>query len=111
MIKRQNKTVLNVVSDIEELLKGIDCRETNIEGRDFIVSRNLSRLWAPDRNYACICICGGRNSGRGLWSEYMKSLSEAMRRIEAKYQDVFIDRLENDTADDIFYLYIVIKMK
>lgn len=109
MIKRQNSDVLEVVSDIEELLKRIDCKETNLEGRDFWVSRNLSRLWPPDRSYTCVCISGGRNSGRGLWSEYFKTLSEALRRIEAKYQDVFIDRIENDTADDIFYAYIVIK--
>ena len=54
-----------------------------------------------------VCISGGLN-GRGIWSNYFKTLSKLMFQIELHYPDAYVVKLENDTLDDVFYLTIKI---
>lgn len=109
--KKRNPNVLKVVSKLERLLKGkINCTDTNIEGRDFYICKNLSKIWDSDKNYVSVCICGGLN-GWGKWSNYFKSLSELMEIIENAWEDSFILKVDYDASDDLFYAQVIIKLK
>ena len=109
--KKQNPEVLKVIKKLQDIFSKIDCTETNIGGRNFLILRKYCSLWNWDKNYVSICISGGKNSGVGLWSNYLKSLSEAMKLIEDTWEDSFIEKIDNDTADDIFYATIIIKVR
>ena len=81
---------------IEDAISKIDTTKINLEGRDFRVNLKEKGL---------ICISGGLN-GRGIWSNYFEILSKLMFQIELRYPDAYVEKLENDSSDDIFYMYI-----
>ena len=54
-----------------------------------------------------ICVSGGLN-GHGIWSNYFETLSKLMFQIELRYPGAYVTKLQNDTLDDVFYLYIKI---
>ena len=91
---RQNKVIIDA-------LKGIDTTKINLDGREFHFIDEVTQ--GP--GYTKVCISGGLN-GRGIWSNYFEVLAKVMFQIELRFPDAFVVSLENDTADDIFYLYI-----
>jgi hypothetical protein len=54
-----------------------------------------------------VCVSGGLN-GHGIWSNYFETLSKLMFQIELRYPGAYVTKLQNDTLDDVFYLYIKI---
>jgi hypothetical protein len=58
----------------------------------------------PD--YRVVCIAGGIN-GRGIWSNYLEILGKLMFQIELYFDETpMILNMENDVADDVFYVFI-----
>lgn len=108
--KKQNPDVLKVLKKLPVLLEDIDYRDTNLEGRNFSIIHRRCNLWGWDKNYASICISGGMN-GCGMWSKYLETISQAMKIIENTWSDSFIENIEFDVTDDIFYVTIIIKIK
>lgn len=109
--KKQNLEVLKVIYKLENnIFPGLDYTDTNIESRPFGIIKRRCNLWGWDTNYISICISGGCN-GCGEWSRYLDTLSKAMKRIESTWSDSFIENIEFDVTDDIFYVTIIIKIK
>lgn len=54
-----------------------------------------------DRNYYSVTVYGGLN-GTGIWSNYFKSLSDLMLRLESKFEDVWVIEFISDCTDDAF---------
>ena len=108
--KKQNPDVLKVLKKLPVLLEDIDYRDTNLEGHGFSIIQRRCNLWGWDTNYVSICISGGCN-GCGKWSKYLDTLSQTMKRIEGAWEDSFIENIEFDVTDDLFYATIVIKIR
>ncbi len=107
--KRKDPRVMKLVKDLEIKLHEVDCKKTNIGGSSFRIIRNLSGVWKWNKGYASICISGGLN-GCGKWSDYLESINGAMKIIENMQSDSFIENIENDVTDDIFYFNVIIKL-
>lgn len=107
--KKKNPEVLKVILKLPEILGDLDYGDTNIGGRSFSIIQRRCSLWEWDRNYVSICISGGCNSGCGMWSNYLDTLSKAMKLIEDTWEDCFIGGIEFDVADDLFYVTVIIK--
>ena len=86
----------NLQSVVEEIINHIDTMKIG----KFVVIEDESK---GDE----VCISGGLN-GRGIWSNYFETLSKLMFQIELCYPDAYVKKLENDTADDVFYLTVCI---
>lgn len=108
--KKQNPDVLKVLKKLPVLLEDIDYRDTNLEGRNFSIIQRRCNLWGWDTNYVSVCISGGCN-GCGKWSKYLDTLSQTMKRIESAWEDSFIENIEFDVTDDIFYAQVIIKIR
>ena len=109
--KKQNLEVLKVIYKLENnIFPGLDYTDTNIESRPFGIIKRRCNLWGWDTNYVSICISGGMN-GCGMWSKYLETISQAMKIIENTWSDSFIENIEFDVTDDIFYVTIIIKIK
>lgn len=54
-----------------------------------------------------IMLCGGLN-GHGRWENYFEDLANITKLIKMKY-DCWVIKLENDCADDVFYVTFGIK--
>ena len=91
--------VLDVLTDA---LGKIDYTKLNMDGEELKILQEKS---GSRPGYYSVCLSGGLN-GRGIWSNYFEILAKVMFQIELRYPDAFVEKLENDTADDIFYLYI-----
>ena len=50
-------------------------------------------------------------NGCGMWSRYLETLSQAMKLIENAWSDSFIENIDFDVTDDIFYATIIIKIR
>ena len=108
--KKQNPDVLKVLKRLPRLLEDIDYRDTNPEGRNFSIIQRRCNLWGWDTSYVSVCISGGCN-GCGKWSKYLDTLSQTMKRIESAWEDSFIENIEFDVTDDLFYAQVIIKIK
>lgn len=108
--KKQNLDVLRVIYNLPGLLKDLDYTETNIDGREFSIIQRRCTLWGWDKNYISICFSGGLN-GCGRWSNYLNTISQAMKIIENTWFDAFIENIDYDVTDDIFYVTCIIKLK
>lgn len=108
--KKQNLEVLRVICKLKKFIfPRLDYTDTNIESRPFGIIQKRCNLWGWDKNYVSICISGGMN-GCGKWSKYLDTLSQAMKRIESAWEDSFIENIEFDVTDDLFYAQIIIKI-
>jgi len=83
---------------IASILENMNDTRTRLKGI-------VDDLSTSSGNHTTICISGGLN-GHGVWSDYLVTLSKVMREIEMVYPDSFIEKIENDTLDDVFYAYI-----
>lgn len=110
--KKKNLEVLKVIYKLKNsIFPGLNYTDINTESRPFSIIKRRCNLWGGwDRNYVSICISGGMN-GCGMWSRYLETLSQAMRLIENTWSDSFIENIEFDVTDDIFYATIIIKIR
>lgn len=108
--KKCDINILKVIKKLENIFCNIDFTKTNIGGRKFSIIQNKCSLWKWNHNYVSICISGGLNNC-GNWSDYLRSLQETIELIENTWEDVFIDKIESDTLDDIFYATIIIRIQ
>lgn len=109
--KKQNLEVLKVIYKLENnIFPGLNYTDTNIGSRPFSIIKRRCNLWGWDKNYVSICISGGMN-GCGMWSRYLETLSQAIKLIENTWSDSFIENIEFDVTDDIFYATIIIKIR
>lgn len=90
-----NKEMRNVITNILE-----NVLDSKTQLKDIVDDLSNS-----SGNHTTVCISGGLN-GHGVWSDYLATLSKVMREIEMVYPDSFIEKIENDTLDDVFYAYI-----
>lgn len=80
-------------------------------GADLTVS-DIVNVYAYDceegnREYYTVTIFGGKN-GSGVWSNYLRTLTDLVLRLEAVFDDVWIRKWEIDTADDVFDIEIAV---
>lgn len=57
--------------------------------------------------YYSITIHGGEN-GNGLWSAYLKALSNLLFGLESCFTDVWVRKIEIDCPDDVFELEVAL---
>lgn len=107
--KKQNLEVLKVIYKLKNsIFPGLNYTDTNIESRLLSIIKRRCNLWGWDKNY--VSICSGGMNGCGKWSKYLDTLSQAMKRIESAWEDSFIENIEFDVTDDIFYAQVIIKI-
>lgn len=97
-ILEQVKTILIEVDDIGAELSCSD----QINVFDYATDGNNI-----DREYYSFTIFGGEN-GHGLWSNYLKVLSDLMLRLEAQFEDAWIIEANVDCTDDVFNVEVAI---
>lgn len=59
--------------------------------------------------YYTATVFGGKN-GSGLWSNYLKTLSELTLRLESEFNDVWIRKFDIDSADDVFEVEVAVML-
>ncbi len=91
-----------IIEIVEKSIESIDTTKC----RRLSVVKDLCQEKAEYPNYHIICIAGGLN-GRGIWSNYFEILAKLMFQIELYFNErPFVLNVENDVADDVFYLFI-----
>lgn len=84
---------------VENLMKIVseELKDRDVPGSPFEISSDVEVY----NGYYGIHIYGGLN-GHGIWSNYFKALHEVFLRLEAIFEDVWMIRLQIDTADDVW---------
>ena len=91
--------IIEIVNKSIEKIDATKCKSLSIV-------ENLCQEKNEYPNHYIICVAGGLN-GRGIWSNYFEIFAKLMFQIESYYNEKpFILKVENDVADDVFYLFI-----
>ena len=98
------KIVRRLVHETEQIGTKLDYIDENVNIYDEI---------GPDGEptgdvYWSVTVGGGLNA-RGIWSNYFKSLSDLMVRMEAEFLDAWVITVDPDCPDDVFYVTIGIR--
>ena len=90
---------MTITEDIERIICKSDSNNTNL--RFSKIYQILEDEGTTTTN--CIDIFGGLN-GRGEWENYFSTLSKLIENLKAIFDKVWVIKLTNDCADDVFCL-------
>lgn len=97
MISKED--AIRIITDCIERVDTTKCRRLSV-----VESLCEDDIDYPD--YRVVCVSGGIN-GRGIWSNYCEILAKLMFQIELYFDEApTILNVENDVADDVFYVFI-----
>ncbi|MCR4800153.1 MAG: hypothetical protein K5860_06560 [Bacteroidales bacterium] len=91
-----------------------------IEERDKNIVKNIKKIFSGNCGLSLeyiakhkenrIIKCGGGKNGNGKWTEYLSQWLNIFTELNSIAKDVWLIELENDDLDDVFDLYIGIKL-
>lgn len=97
----EQKLAENLLTIVSEAIEETDSVGTELSVDPNVNVYDIDPNSSFDREYYSVTIYGGKN-GSGIWSNYFKSLSDLMLRIEDKFEDAWIISLDVDTIDDVW---------
>lgn len=102
--KRQSDSLLSIV---RKELESIDLTGSDLRLSDLVNVYEYNIEGADSGEYYTVTVFGGKN-GTGAWSDYLKSLSELVSRLESQFNDVWVRKWNIDVTDDVFDVEIAI---
>jgi len=97
----KEKDLQDIVNEIKPIVKSVYSENSKIT----ILENEVDEYGTKT-----ITLCGGLN-GCGEWKNYFTDLSKTFEELEKNGFDVWVIKLDNDCADDIFYCKIGINKK
>lgn len=106
-------------TEVQELQKLLDLVKRELSevddiGTDLSVSDDVNvydfdpeREGTTGQEYYTVTIFGGKN-GSGIWSNYLRVLSELLLRLEAAFDDAWVRKMDIDVTDDVFSVEIAV---
>lgn len=97
----ETKQVRNLVMQVRNYVNKIKNARAKLACEDGADIYSPNPQSGFDRPYYAVEIKGGLN-GRGIWSNYLKALSDFLLKLEAAYEDVWVINIVIDPPDDVF---------
>lgn len=96
-----SEIAVKLVDLVRSELGKIDDIGTNLTCSDEVNVYDAFDSNCTDNEYYSVTLSGGMN-GSGLWSNYLKVLSELVLHMEAAFENVWVRNFDIDCVDDVF---------